>query len=105
MIRLPALALETLRPHPLEQGSHHACYSNAADICQAQSTPRTDAAAVSVLQGGAVSSAAIAFVMAAAMAGAGPAGRILRLLLGGPSWKPLADFSYSAYLYHEHVSS
>ena len=43
--------------------------------------------------------------MAAAMAGAGPAGRVLRLLLGGPSWKPLADFSYSAYLYHEHVST
>ena len=60
---------------------------------------------MSVLQGGAVSSAAIAFVMAAAAAGAGPAGRVLRLLLGGASWKPLSDFSYSAYLYHEHVST
>jgi hypothetical protein len=58
-----------------------------------------------VLQGGALSSAAIASVMAAAVAGAGPAGRVLRLLLGGAIWKPLAEFSYSAYLYHEHVSS
>ena len=58
-----------------------------------------------MLQGGTIGSTAIAFMMAAAMAGAGPAGRVLRLLLGGPSWKPLADFSYSAYLYHEHVST
>jgi peptidoglycan/LPS O-acetylase OafA/YrhL len=58
-----------------------------------------------VLQGGAVSSAAIAFMMAAAMAGAGPIGRVLRRLLSGASWKPLSDFSYSAYLYHEQVST
>lgn len=55
------------------------------------------------LQGGIVSSSAIAFLMAVAMTSAGPAGRLLRTMFGAHAWKPLSDLSYSAYLYHELV--
>lgn len=51
-----------------------------------------------------MTAAAIAFMMAVAMSQAGPAGRVLHLLLSRRFFKPLADLSYSAYLYHEQAS-
>lgn len=53
-------------------------------------------------QGGILSSAAVAFLMAAILTRAGPIGRLLwRPLSTKWLWKPLAQLSYSAYLYHE----
>ena len=54
-------------------------------------------------QGGTVSSAALACVMLAAMTRAGPAGRWLHAALSAAPWAPLAELSYSAYLWHEQV--
>jgi peptidoglycan/LPS O-acetylase OafA/YrhL len=39
-----------------------------------------------------------------AMTRARPTGRLLHAALGAPVWRPLADLSYSAYLYHEQVT-
>ena len=43
------------------------------------------------------------FLMTVAMTRAGPAGRLLHAVLDAPFWRPLAELSYSAYLYHEPV--
>jgi peptidoglycan/LPS O-acetylase OafA/YrhL len=56
-----------------------------------------------MLQGGIISSAAIMFLMTVAMTRAGAPGRLLHAVLAAPFWKPLAELSYSAYLYHEQV--
>lgn len=57
-----------------------------------------------MLQGGPLSAVAIVFMMGVIMSQAGPMGRILHMLLSQRFFKPLADLSYSAYLYHEQAS-
>lgn len=79
------------------------CTSRLSRICVRQCVQHYDRKMLFALQGGPVSACAIAFMMAVAMTQAGPAGRILHMLLSARFWKPLADLSYSAYLYHEQV--
>ena len=43
------------------------------------------------------------FLMTVAMTRAGAPGRLLHAALAAPFWRPLAELSYSAYLYHEPV--
>ena len=42
-------------------------------------------------------------MVAVMMTRAGALGRLLHAALGPPFWRPLADLSYSAYLYHIQV--
>jgi peptidoglycan/LPS O-acetylase OafA/YrhL len=66
----------------------------------------TRRAACALLQGGVAASAALAVLLAVIMLqAAGPASRAAYDVLAAPAWAPLADLSYSAYLYHLQVKT
>mmetsp|Transcript_6055 Transcript_6055/g.17324 ORF Transcript_6055/g.17324 Transcript_6055/m.17324 type:complete len:489 (-) Transcript_6055:359-1825(-) len=56
-----------------------------------------------MLSGGPVMCAALAATLLAILQRRGAAGRVIADFLGSPFWTPLADITYSAYLYHVQV--